>query len=241
MKRKRITCVSLFLGVALLAGCIDDLPDPEPETQSILTVVNAFVEAQAVLHLVDVGGGLQRLNQGQNYRGIDSYILPSRDDFKLEIISSNESAQLVDTAFALRENRYYTSFVFGTEAAPKHFVTEDKGLEGAGDATARAGLRFYNLANTAHRLTLHIAEADPIEVFSNRPTETAETGRNGAEFTPTTHTGTHVLTVRNEHGEQLARRPGVALDPGDYLTIFLTGDDDEAFYYIGVVRHPGVN
>lgn len=237
MKRKLIACVSLLLGVALLAGCIDDL-DTEPETRSGLTVVNAFFEAEAVLHLIDRGHGMQRLDQGQRFGGIDFYAVLSCDNCKLGIISSNESAQLVDTAFALRENRYYTSFVFGTEATPRHFITEDQLPEGTGAASGKAGVRFYNLANTPRRVTLHIAQAEPIGAFSDRPTETPQSGRNDAEFIPTSDTGTHVLTVRDENGEQLARRTGVALDAGDHLTVFLIGDADEAFYYIGVVRHP---
>src|SRR5690606_32067478 len=101
-----------------------------------------------------------------------------------------------------------------------------------------AGLRFFNLAETPKRITLRIAAAEPIAAFRNRPTETPETGKEAEEFTLTTNTGTHVLTVQDEEGNQLARRTGVALDPGDYLTIFLTGDETEsAPYYIGIVRH----
>ena len=231
----------LFLGASLLAGCIKD-EEPKPEVRSGFTIVNSFLEAQAVLHRVDVGRGLQQLNQGQGYRGIDFYAVPSCDNCRLEIISSNESAQLVDTAFALQENRYYTSFLFGTEEAPQHFLTEDHVPEGTEDPAAIAAVRFFNLAQTSHRVTLHIAEVEPIEAFRDRPTETSETGKDAEEFIPTTNTGTHVLTMRDEEGEQLARRTGVALDPGDYLTIFLTGDGGEsAPYYIGIVRHQGVN
>ena len=238
---KRRAPSALFLGLILLAGCIKD-EEPEPEIRSGLTVVNAFPEAQAVLHRLDVGLGFQPLGQGQQYRSIDFYAIPSCDDCRMEIISSNESAQLVDTTFALQENWFYTSFLFGTEAAPKHFLTEDLVPEDTEDPAAIAAVRFFNLANTPHRATLHIAEAEPIGAFRNRPTETPETGNAAAEFIPTTNTGTHVLTIRDENGEQLARRTGVALDPGDYLTIFLTGDAGEsAPYYIGIVRHRGVN
>lgn len=241
MKRKRNVPFALFLGVALLAGCIKD-EEPQPEVLSGFTIVNSFLEAQAVLHRLDVGRGFQQMNQGQAYRGVDYYTVPSCDDCKLEIISSNELARVVDTAFALRENTYYTSFLFGTEATPQHFLTEDHVPEDTDDPAAIAGVRFFNLAETAHRVTLHIAEAEPIAAFRNRPTETPKTGKAGEEFIPTTHTGTHVLTIRTEQGEELARRTGVALDPGDYLTVFLTGDGGEDTpYFIGVVRHRGLN
>lgn len=241
MKRKANPYIILLLGVAALSGCIKD-EAAEPTVRSGLTVVNSFPEAQAVLHRLDVGRGFQSLNQGQSYRGIDFYVVPSCDNCKLEIISSNELAQLVDTTFALQENRYYTSFLFGTEATPQHFLTEDRVPEGTEDPAAVAAVRFFNLAEASGRLTLHIGETEPIEAFRNRPTETPETGKDAEEFIPIATTGTHVLTIRDEDGQQVARRTGVALDPGDYLTLFLTGDGGESTpYYIGVVRHRGIN
>jgi len=241
MKIYHLSHLALFIGVFLVAGCIKD-EEPIPDVRSGLNVVNSFLEAEAVLHRVDVGRGLQRLNQGQAYRGVDYYVIPSYQTCRLEIISSNESGQLVDTTFALEENEYYTSFLFGTEAAPQHFLTADRLPDGTEDPTDVAGLRFFNLAETQERITLHIGAAEPIAAFRNRPTETPKTGKESEEFTLTTNTGTHVLTVQDEDGKQLARRTGVALDAGDYLTIFLTGDGSESTpYYIGVVRHRGVN
>src|SRR5690606_7047547 len=110
--------------------------EPAPDVRSGLAVVNSFLEAQAVLHRLDVGRGLQHLNQGQRYRGIDYYAVPSYESCRLEIISSNESAQLVDTTFALQENKYYTSFLFGTEATPRHFLSEDRVPDGTEDPAA---------------------------------------------------------------------------------------------------------
>lgn len=241
MKTSYISRLTLFLGLILFAGCIKD-EEPEPDVRSGLAVVNSFLEAEAVLHRVDVGRGLQQLDQGQRYRGIDYYAVPSYENCRLEIISSNELAQLVDTTFALQENTYYTSFLFGTEAAPQHFLTNDRLPDGTEDPMSKAGLRFFNLAETPHRVTLHIAENEPIAAFRNRPIETPTTGKDAEEFILTTDTGTHTLTIQDEDGKQLARRTGVALDPGDYLTIFLTGNGGEsAPYYIGIVRHRGVN
>lgn len=241
MKTNVLSLLALIIALFSVAGCIKD-QEPVPDVRSGLTVVNSFLEAQAVLHQVDVGRGLQQLNQGQGYRGVDYYTVPSCESCRLEIISSNESGQLVDTTFALEENKYYTSFLFGTEAAPRHFLTADRLPEGTEDPTITAGLRFFNLAETPQRVTLRIAAAEPIAAFRNRPTETPETGKEVEEFTLTTTTGTHVLTVQDEDGKQLARRTGVALDPGDYLSIFLTGDgSDSTPYYIGIVRHQGVN
>lgn len=241
MKTSYNSSLSLFLGAILFIGCIKD-EEPQPDVRSGLAVVNSFLEAQAVLHRLNVGRGFQPLNRGQYYRGIDFYAVPSCGNCKLEIISFNESARLVDTLFALQENKYYTSFLFGTESAPQHFLTEDRVPDGTADPTAIAAVRFFNLAETSHRATLRIAGAEPIDAFRSRPTETPETGKDAEAFIPTADTGTHVLTIQDENGEQLARRTGVALDPGDYLTIFLTGNGGEsAPYYIGIVRHRGVH
>lgn len=241
MKTNYCSHLALLIGIFLFAGCIKD-QESVPDVRSGLNVVNAFPEAQAVLHRLDVGRGLQQLNQGLGYRGVDYYTVPSYESGKLEIISSNESGQLVDTTFALEQNKYYTSFLFGTEATPMHFLTADRLPDGTEDTTASAGLRFFNLAETSQPVTLRIAAAEPIPAFRNRPTETPETGKEAEEFVLTTTTGTHVLTVQDEDGRQLARRTGVALDAGDYLSIFLTGKGgDSSPYYIGIVRHRGVN
>ncbi|MEC3880860.1 hypothetical protein [Parapedobacter sp. 10938] len=241
MKTNYTFYAMLFSWLIFFAGCIKD-EEPTPDIRSGLSVVNSFLEAQAVLHRLDVGRGLQQLGQGQGYRGVDYYTVPSHEDCRMEILSSNELAQLVNTTFTLVENKYYTSFLFGTEAAPLHFLTDDRLPDDVEDPTAVAGVRFFNLAETTHRATLHIGAAEPIAAFKNRPTETPQTGKNTEEFVITTDTGTHVLTIVDETGEQLARRTGVALDPADYLTIFLTGNGSEsAPYYIGIVRHRGVN
>jgi len=240
MGTNHIPRLALFVGIILFSGCIKD-EEPTPDVRSGLSVVNSFPEAQAVLHRVDVGLGLQQLGQGQAYRGIDYYAIPSRENCRMEIISSNEWTQLVDTTFALVENRYYTSFLFGTEAVPLHFLTDDRLPSDIEDPKAVAGVRFFNLAE-ATRATLSIGIAEPIAAFRSRSTETQHTGKDAEEFIPTTNTGTHVLTVQDDNGVQLARRTGVALDPGDYLTFFLAGNGSEsAPYYIGIVRHPGVN
>lgn len=241
MKTSYTSYVMLFAGLTLFGGCIKD-EEPTPEVRSGLSVVNAFAEAQAVFHRLDVGRGLQQLGQGQGYPGIDYYTVPSYENGRMEIISSNELAQLVDTTLTLVENRHYTSFIFGTEAAPRHFLTDDRLPDDLEDPAAVAGLRFFNLAETTSPATLHIGTAEPIAAFSNRATETAETGRDAETFVPTTDTGTHVLTVADETGRQLARRTGVALDAGDYLTVFLSGNGTELTpYYIGIVRHRGIN
>ena len=235
MKRKPNAYLTLLLGVTLLAGCQDDA-EVEPTVLAGLTLINSFIEAEAALYQLDETYLL--LQRGPlRYRDMNFYTVSAGDNRRLEVTSSNEQAKLVDTTLALQENVYYTSFLFGTEAAPKHFLTEDQIPDGTDDPAAVAAVRFFNLANTPHLVTLHIADTEPMAAFRDRPTETPETGKATEGFIPTTNTGTHVLIIRDEDGEQLARRTGVALDPGDYMTVFLTGDErDPSSYYIGVLR-----
>lgn len=242
MKNKRFAWWGLMLGIGLMAGCIDDDQEVEPENRSGLTVVNSFIEAQAAVHRVDIGRGLQQIGAPLQYGASTFFAIPSRDDCRLEVVPVDDVAvKLADTTVTFAVNRFYSSFVFGTRSAPRYFLTDDRLPEGTENPASVAGLRFYNLANTAHRVTLHISSQEPLEAFRNRPTETGTSGRAAEQFILTTDTGTHVLSVVDEAGNQLVRRTGVALDPGDYLTVFLTGDDGENFYYIGVIRHLGVN
>lgn len=241
MRNNYLSSLVLFVGILLVAGCIKDL-ETLPDERSGLTVVNSFLEAEAVFHRLDVGRGFQQLNRGLGYRSIDYYSTPGCENCRMEITALNGSRPLVDTSFVMETNKYYTSFLFGSEAAPKHFLTIDSVPEDDNTPSESAGLRFFNLAETAKRVTLHIGSATPMPAFRNRPTETPETGRESGEFFLTTDTGTHVLTIEDEQGNLLARRTGVALDWGDYLTVFLTGNNSESSpYYIGIVRHQGVN
>ena len=131
----------------------------------------------------------------------------------------------------------YSSFIDGPNDAPRHCITEDRIPEGTDDPASIAAVRFYNLANTPHRVTLHIGDAEPLAAFRNRPTETPETGKTGEKFTPTT-TGTYTLTVADEDGETMATRQGsVELTAGSYTSVFLIGDEREpSTFYVGVIR-----
>src|SRR5690606_32471955 len=88
--------MALLLAVIMFAGCTK-AEEPAPGVRAGLAVVNAVQEAQAVLHRLDVGRGLQQLGQGLRYRAVDYYAVPSYENCRLEIISSNELAPLIDT------------------------------------------------------------------------------------------------------------------------------------------------
>ena len=241
MKNNYLSILILFAGGLLATGCIKDL-ETLPDKRAGLTVVNSFLDAEAVFHRLDMGRGLQQLNRGLGYRSIDYYSVPSCENCRMEITALNGKKPLVDTSFVMENNTYYTSFLFGSEMAPKHFLTIDSVPKNEKNPSEAAGLRFFNFAETTLPVTLNIGSAAPIPSFRNRPTETPETGRESGDFVLTTDTGTHVLTIEDEQGNLLAKRTGVALDRGDCLTVFLTGNNSESSpYYIGIVRHQGMN
>src|SRR5690606_11697881 len=116
--------------------------------------------------------------------------------------------------------------------------TEDRIPENADDPAAIAAVRFYNLANTDRRMTLRIGDMEPLAAFSNRPTETPQTGKDGEDFIPGT-TGTYTVSVVDEAGEIVAtREEELDLSAGSYVSVFLTGDErNPTTFYVGRVRH----
>lgn len=237
MMKKLNLIVSLAASVLLLGSCLRG--DPQPQLVGGTTFVNAFVEAQAVYCYIDRNAAigpepLQYRSFGPN-PPVYAYPGESR---RLEIYSTYDDNRLVDTAITIQDSVYYSSIVYGTHDDPRHFITEDRIPEGADDPAAIAGVRFYNLANTDRRMTLHIGDMEPIAAFSDRPTETPQTGKEGEGFIPVT-TGTYTISVVDEDGETVATREGTLdLAPGSYTSIFLTGDErDPTTFYVGRVWH----
>ncbi len=231
--KKPSLLIAFVASIALLGSCLRG-EDPEPVPAGGMTFVNTFIEAQLVLYLVDRNPIQDNFNP-LPYRSYGFALLHARDDRRLEVYSSYEQTRLVDTTFTIQDGVYYSSIVYGTHDGPWHFVTEDKIPEGTNDPGAITAVRFYNLANTPHHVTLHIGDAEPIAAFRDRPTETPETGKAGEDFKLTT-SGTYTLTVVDEDGETVATRSGIQMPAGSYLSVFLTGDErDPSTFYVGVV------
>src|SRR3546814_9597189 len=87
-------------------------------------------------------------------------------------------------------------------------------------------------------LPICIGDLEPVTAFSNRPTETSQTGKDDEAFIQVTP-GTYTVSVVDEDGEIVdTRDETVDLSPGSYLSIFLTGDErDPTTFYVGRVRH----
>ena len=237
MKRLNLI-VALVASVALFGSCLRG-GDPQPQRIGGTTFVNAFIEATGVYCSIDRSTTpslipLQYRSYGPNP---PAYALPG-EERRLEIYSADEDNRLVDTAITVQDSVYYSSVIFGTHDAPRHFITEDRIPEGVEDPAAIAAVRFYNLANTDRRVTLHIGDLEPVAPFTNRPTETPQSGKDGEGFIPVA-TGTYTVAVVDEAGETVAVRDNaIDLSAGSYVSIFLTGDErDPETFYVGRVRH----
>lgn len=230
--------IAFVASVALLGSCLRG-EEPEPIPAAGATFINAFVDADRLLYRLD-GNPIQSDFNPLPYRNVGFAALFARSNRRLEIYSSHEQARLVDTTINVLDSMYYSSMVYGTHDNPRHFLTRDRIPEGTNDPTAIVAVRFFNLANTSHRVTLRIGDMDPIAAFSNRPTETAETGKAGEAFIPTTP-GTYVLSVVDENGETLATRSAnIEFSTGSYWSIFLTGDENDSpsTLHVGAIRQP---
>lgn len=233
---KRLNLIfALLTTVVFLGGCLKGT-DPQPKQVGGATFINAFIEADAVYYYVD-RNTISVLNP-LFYRTYGPtppiYMYPG--EARLELYSTYENNRLVDTTITVQDSVFYSSFVYGTHDDPRHFITDDRVPEDIDDASAIAAVRFYNLANTDRRVTLHIGDLTPIAAFSDRPTETPQTGKEREGFIPVA-TGSYIVSVVDENGETVAtRNDPVDLVAGSYVSIFLTGDErDPTTFYVARV------
>ena len=237
MKKGRLFYIALFICATSAISCLKG-DDVEPIPTGGLTMVNAFIEStQGILYEIDRNPVPSEFSP-LAYRSYGYVNLFVGNNRRLGVYAAGNGAPLVDTAFAVQDSVFYTSIVYGTADAPLHFITEDRVPDDATDPGTDAGARFFNLANTGHRVTLQIGDMDPIPAFQDRPTETPQSGKMGELFL-TVPAGSYELAVENEDGEVLATRADVELDEGSFTTIFFTGADASPdSYYIGVIQQP---
>ncbi len=240
MKKRTLFYISLFACATFAISCLGD-NDAEPMPSAGLTMINAFIESQeGVLYEMD-GRPVPSEFYPLAYRSYGYVNLFVGNNRKLEVYTALERSRLVDTALAVQDSAFYSSIVYGTLENPLHFVTEDRVPEDVENPSHIAGVRFFNLANTSHRVTLRIGNTDPIPGFQDRPTETPQSGK-AAEAFVAAPAGTYELAVEDEDGEVLATRADVALEEGVFTSIFLTGADTVGdSYYIGVITRQPVN
>lgn len=237
MKKRGLFYIVFFVCATLAISCLKD-DDAEPMPLAGLTMINAFIESpEGVLYEIDknpVPPEFYPLAY-RSYGYVNLFLGSSR---KLDVYAAENQIQLVDTAFAVQDSVYYSSIIYGTIDSPLHFITEDQVPEDVADPSTIAGVRFFNLANTSHRVTLRIGDTDLIPAFQDRPTETSQSGKAAEDFIAVP-TGTYELVVADENGETLVTRGDITLEEGSYTSVFLTGDDSvDDSYYIGALRQP---
>jgi len=237
MKKRGLFYIVFFACATLAISCFKD-DDTEPMPLAALTMINAFIESpQGVLYEIDESPVPPEFYP-LGYRSFGYVNLFLGNSRKLEVYAAEDQIQLVDTAFAVRDSVYYSSIIYGTVDNPLHFITEDHVPADATDPSTIAGVRFFNLANTSHRVTLRIGDTDLIPAFQDRPMETPQSGKAGEDFVAVP-TGTYELVVEDDNGGTLVTRGDIALEEGSYTSIFLTGADSiDDSYYIGALRQP---
>ena len=237
MKKRSVFYIAFFACATLAISCLKD-NDTEPMPLAGLTMINAFIEApQGVLYEIDREPVPQQFYPlaYRSYGYINLFVGNSRG---LEIYDAENQTRLVDTSFAAKDSMLYSSIIYGTADNPLHFITEDHAPEDAGDPSTVAGVRFFNLANTTHRVSLRIGSNDPIPAFQDRPMDTPQSGKAHEDFV-VVPSGTYELAIEDEDGEILVTRGDIALEEGSYTSVFLTGADSiDDSYYIGAMRQP---
>lgn len=237
MKKRSLFYIAFFTCATLAISCLKD-DNTEPMPLAGLTMINAFIESsEGVLYDIDerpVPPEFYPLA----YRSYGYVNLFTGNSRMLEVYAAENQTRLADTVFAVQDSIYYSSIIYGTIENPLHFITEDHVPEGAADPSTIAGVRFFNLANTSHRITLRIGDTDLIPAFQDRPMETPQSGKTGEDFIAVP-TGTYELVVEDENGGTLVTRGDITLEAGSYTSVFLTGDDSiDDSYYIGALRQP---
>ncbi len=229
---KKLSLIAAFVAsVALLGSCLRG-EEAAPVPAGGMTFINTFIEANQVAYRLDQSYIQDQFNP-LDYRSYGFGLLFARENRRLEIYSAYEQARLVDTTFTIRDSVFYSSIVYGTHDDPRHFVTIDRIPDGVDDPREVAAVRFYNLANLPHRVTLRIGDIEPVAAFRDRPLETPATGKAAEGFNLITP-GTYTLTVVDEDGETITTRQGIELPKGTYTSIFLTGDEREpSTFYVG--------
>ena len=242
MMKKLNLIIALATGILLLGSCLKS-GEPQPQLVGGTTFINAFTNANAVYCYIDrntvpVLNPLPYRTYGPNP---PVYAYPG-EGRRLEMYSTYDDNRLVDTSVTIQDSVFYSSFIYGTHDEPRHFITEDHIPEDIDDPAAVAAVRFFNLANTDRKVTLHIGDLEPEAAFRDRATETPQTGKNNEGFT-TVPTGSYTVSIVDENSETIATREGqINLSPGSYVSIFLTGDEDgPAPFYVAVVGPQSVN
>lgn len=227
-KNKFYIFASLLIGSFLLSSCLKD-DEYTPIPVAGLTMVNGYVGDNGIIYYVG-----QRAVEPLAYKTY-THANVLEGNRSLIIRGLNSPELLIDTTVSIEDSTYYSSFAFGTNDNPKHFIVKDKVIE-TELANDKVGVRFFNASEVDGQVSLQIGDQALEPTFQNRAVDNQTSATEHQDFLA--HgSGTFTLTIKDGSGAVLATREAVKLDASGYYSIVLLGNpaDDSKPLYIGVI------
>ncbi|WP_437921611.1 DUF4397 domain-containing protein [Sphingobacterium sp. LRF_L2] len=227
MKKLSISfLLCLVTGIFTFTSCLKD-DDSTILPMGYMTFINSYPDASSIYYSTDRG------TIPLPYKSFSpaTMLIGNRN---IAVYAYGTNKAILDTTVTIKDSMAYSSFIFGTEAAPRFAMTQDKSIENLG---MNSGFRFLNLANDSEEINLIIG-SETTATFTNRATETGATAVAHQEFVAKS-SGNMTLKITDADGTTLATRESYSFRQGYYYTIMLSGkkDDTENPLYIGIVAH----
>ncbi|WP_333802506.1 DUF4397 domain-containing protein, partial [Sphingobacterium multivorum] len=167
MKNYRLfNFIAIALAAFFLTSCLKD-NDDQPIPAALLTMVNGYTDANAVIYFAD-GGPLQNPNYPLGFKSYAQIGLFT--GARRIAVSAEYNTKLTDTTVTIKDSTIYTSFLFGTKAKPVQVITTDRINKDI--KNTESGLRFFNLAEGTDLVTLKIGDQASPSEWTNRAQET---------------------------------------------------------------------
>lgn len=231
MKNYRLfNFIAIALAALFLTSCLKD-NDDQPIPAALLTMVNGYTDANAVIYFAD-GGPLQNPNYPLGFKSYAQIGLFT--GARRIAVSAEYNTKLTDTTVTIKDSTIYTSFLFGTKSKPVQVITTDRINKDI--KNTESGLRFFNLAEGTDLVSLKIGDQTSPSEWTNRAQETQNSASAHQGFIAQ-KSGTFTVTARDKAGKTIATRSDIKLVEGYYYSLILIGkaNDEKKPLYIGLV------
>lgn len=231
MKNYRLfNFIAIALAAFFLTSCLKD-NDDQPIPAALLTMVNGYTDANAVIYFAD-GGSLQNPNYPLGFKSYAQIGLFT--GARKITVSAEYNTKLTDTTVTIKDSTIYTSFLFGTKSKPVQVITTDRINKDI--KNTESGLRFFNLAEGTDLVSLKIGDQASPSEWTNRAQETQNSASAHQGFIAQ-KSGTFTVTARDKSGKTIATRSDIKLVEGYYYSLILIGkaNDEKKPLYIGLV------
>src|SRR5690606_176153 len=206
------SCFLLLLSIFTFSSCLkdnDDGPWNNMPSAGLMYFVNGFADGESgLLYRLDgniVGNPLSSDPMVLKYKTFSGALLLNPGSRKLTITNyATDQDMLIDTTLTIKVDNGYTSFIYGTNEAPKFAMTQDSAIENIGCNATR--IRLLTLAKDYEGVNFYIeGEDEPLN--SNRPLETGSTAvahqtykqQHNDKYTYTfKHAAVHELITRQD-------------------------------------------